>query len=304
MTHLPTRPPRTRALRAATWFAAAFGLTLASLGVAVHGAQAYVDELARDVGGEMLRYSGADQLDAQRTLVVNGLRIRLGSGGTRSTPRAVLDEFHARCRQRGVAFDAPLSAQAAGAARRLPFAGALPLDGVLRLDDGERGYVACLDSAGRRFSPDELLQRTRRFLADGDLSHLGELRFAMAERHGARTSYLAMWTEGAFPLGRAFPASGDAPGRDPAGVPRVAGTRRILSAWQADAAPMVAIYRAAATTTHALADRYRRSLESAGARVETTGRDADSIVASHGAQWFLIAFVPDGSDAIASVTPL
>lgn len=295
---------QTRACRAALWFFATLGLALASAGVVVHHAKAYVDEFARDVGGEMLRYSGADQQDAQRTLVVNGLRIRVGSGGTPGAPRQVLDEFQARCRQRGIRFDAHPSAQAAVAAHRLPFASNLPLDGVLRLDDGDRGYLACLDTAGREVSPDELLQRARRFLADGDLSHLGELRFAMVERHGARTSYLAIWSEGAFPLGRAFPATGDAPGRDPAGVPRVPGTRRILSAWQADATPMVAIYRAAATTTHALADRYRRALADTSARMEATGGDADSLVVSHDAQWFLIAFVADGPDAIASVTPL
>lgn len=303
MTAHPSRSSRERLLRTTCGCTTAVAFVVASLGVAVHHAHAYADEFVRDVGGAMLRYAGADQLDAQRTLVVNGLQVRVGSGGTPHTPRQVLDEFHARCRGRGIRFDAPPPAHEAALAH-LPFASTFPLDGVLRLDDGERGYVACLDVAGRQLSPDELLERTRRFLADGDLSHLGELRLAIVERDGARTSYLALWTEGPFPVGRAFPATGDAPGRDPVGVPRVPGTRRVLSAWQASAAPMLAMYRATATTTRALADRYRRTLEGAGARVQAAERDAAGLVVRHDAQWFLIVFVPDGSDAIASVTRL
>jgi hypothetical protein len=282
------------------WWLFLFACALGALG---HTARAYVDELALGAGADMLRYARADQIDAHRTIVVNGLHIRMTSGGTGDSPRRVLDLFHARCRARGIRLDAN-APPAIPLPPRWPGVKALPLDGVLRLDDGERGYVACLDLGGRRLSPDELLDRTRRFLADGDLAHFGELRFAIAERDGDRTSYLALWSEGALPLREAFPADRDAPGQDPAGVPRVPGTRRVLSAWQLDAAPMLAVYRAPGTTVASLATRYRRTLEAAGFRVRSAPEAARGLVASRGDAWFLIALEADGADAIAAVTSL
>lgn len=290
---------RFRRPRGAAWTVAVFVAVAATL---AHTARAHVDELALGAGAAMLRYAGADQVDAERTLVVNGLRIHVSSGGTKDAPREVLDFFHARCRERGIRFDAR-AATGRRAARLPPWAGGLPLDGVLRLDDGERGYVACLDLGGRHLSPDELLQRTRRFLAEGDLAHVGGLRFAAVERHAERTSYVAIWTEGSLPLWRAFPPDRDAPGKDLAAVPRVPGTRRVLSAWQVDAAPMLAVYHAEATTAQVLAGRYRRSLEAAGFQVRASGANDRSLVASRGGGWCLIVFADDGSGAAAAVTP-
>lgn len=305
MTQIQHTPARTRpAVRVASWLAALLGASLAVLALGVHHARAYVDELARSAGADMLRYARANQQDARRTLVVNGLRIHVGSGGTADAPRAVLDAFHERCRTRGVAFDAPLRDPAHAAFVPDAVARTLPLDGVLRLDDAEHGYVACLDAGGRRLTPDDLLDRTRRFLADGDLAHLGELRFAAVERRGPRTHYLALWSEGSFPLGRAFPPQGDAPGKDPTGIPRVAGARRVLSAWQSDQVPSITLYRADATSVPALASRYRHALERAGFQLRADAPDDRGLVAVRDDAWFLVAFAADGPDAIASITPL
>jgi hypothetical protein len=279
------------------------GLTVASgLAASVRQARAHAGELLRNVGAEVMRYADSDQDDAPRVLVVNGLPLHVGSGGTPDGPGRVLDAFHARCRERGMRFDLAPSSQTRPI--RPPALRALPLDGVLRLEDAARGYVACLDAQGRVTSLDDLLARARLFLADGDLAHFGALRFAMVERHGARTHYLALWSEGSLPLARAFPARGDAPGRDPSEIPRVTGTRRILSAWQTGHEPMIALYRASQTGTAALAARYHAALRRAGFRVEPRASDGTGFVTHRDGAWFLIAIAPDGSDAIASVTPL
>ncbi len=304
LTEMPPRPPapqpRQRRLRTTVgWFA----VTACALAALSYTARASVGELALDAGAEMMRYADADQRDAQRTLVLNGLRLHVGSGGTRRAPRDVLDAFHARCRERSVRFDARLPDDP-GANAHTAKLRTLPLDGVLRLDDGERGYVACLDLGGRRLSPNELLDRTRRFLAGGDLAEFGDLRVVFVERHGTRTNYLALWTDGPLPLWRAFAADGDVPGKDPDGVPRPAGLRRVLSAWQADAAPTLTAYRADATSVPELRARYQRFLESQGFRVEALASEAHALVASRGERWVLLTFVADGSGVVASVTPL
>lgn len=291
--------PRRRrfALLAATLLCA--GIALGGLALRV---RAHADELLLDVGASMLRHPAADQIDATRTLSVNGLQVHLSSGGTSRSLPEVLDLFHARCRERGGRFDLQLAhalRTRAAVERLAPPA----LDGVLRIDDGARGYVACLDLGGSPVPPDELLRRARRFLEDGDLAHLGDLRFVFAARDGERTSYLALWTVGPFALARAFPAEGDAPGSDLPRVPRPPEARRLLSAHGLGAEPSVTVYRAEHSTPAALGARYRAVLGRAGFRLHGGTEATSGFVAARDDRWLLVTLSADGAHALATLVP-
>jgi hypothetical protein len=198
-------------------------------------AQAAGSEWMMDAGASMLRYARARHVDGPRRVRVNGVALQLISGSTDDGLSAVLDAFDRRCRAVGRGFGPPGAlARAAGLPEWVP---------VVREELGDRGYLGCLDPGARELSLDELAMRLRAFARTGDLAEVGDLRFVFALRDGARTSYVGLYTEGALPLTRLFPAQGDAPGVDPDGLPRPPASRRLLSASVEGAAPLLVSYR-------------------------------------------------------------
>ena len=241
-------------MRATTrlWVSAGALLTLGTVlgALTLARGRARADELVMDVGTQMLSYARATQLDAPRTLVVNGLPLHVLSGSTRDAVSTLLDTFDARCHRASGQLDR--WAQELPGHRRWPRIAEQALDPVLRREDLHGGYVACLDLGAQTVSAEDLLERLRRFLEHGDLSEVGDLRFAWASRSGDATTYVGVYTDGPVPLGAAFPAEGDAPGTDVTGVPRPSHGRRVLSAFQRDAAPMLASYESTVTPQVAL----------------------------------------------------
>ncbi len=229
---------------------ALFALGAALLLLALVRARARADELVMEVGSQLLSYARATELDGPQTLIVNGLPLHVLSGSTRDGVSTLLDTFHARCRRASGGLDR-LPPEPPGK-HRWPRIAEHALDPVLRRDDARGGYVACLDLGTATLPADDLLERLERFLEHGDPSEVGDLRFAWAFRSGDTTTYVGVYTDGPLPLAAAFPAQGDAPGSDVVGVPRPAHGRRVLSAFQRDAAPMLASYESSATPRVAL----------------------------------------------------
>ncbi len=258
-------------------------------------ARARSDELLQDAGAALLSYARAGRLDAPRTLWLNGASLRVLSGSTPDSLDTLLDVLQARCRKLGLRFD-PATVPRAPLPHGLR--AALPaLDGVLRGQHGGAGYVACLDLGGVTLAPRDLIGRLRALRASGDLRALGQLRFAWARREGAATAYVAVWSEGSLPLRAMFPARGDAPGRDLPGVPRPAGARRVLSAWQQERAPMLVGYRAALPAAQLMA-RYRVALEAQGFHVRALEpAAAHTLLLSRGSALASATISADGRNA-------
>lgn len=117
------------------------------------------------------------------------------------------------------------------------------------------------------------MHRLRRFLASGDLSALGHLRYVQAERGRHATSFAALWSDGPLPLTTMFPARGDVPGSDLPEVPRPPGSQRLLVVEEAGEPLQLRVYRAngaagrqGKTSVAAWANAYRSFLYSAGWR--------------------------------------
>jgi hypothetical protein len=251
-----------RAIVAAMRLCCALSVLGAALGgLALARGRAEADERVMDLGAHLLSYARGVQLEAPRMLVVNGLQVHVVSGSTRDSVGALLDTFHGRCRD------------ASGGLDRLPDAlpgdrrgariAAHALDPVLRHGDRRGGYVACLDLGRAAVPAQDLLDRVQRFLRSGDLADVGDLRFAWAFAGERSTTWIGLYTRGPVPLPVLFPAQGDAPGMDVTAVPRPAGTRRIVSAFQRDAAPMLASYESRLAPDVAL-QAYRQQLARGG----------------------------------------
>jgi hypothetical protein len=270
---------------------ASAGLGALLLGAALWvgiSARARAGELIQSAGSSMLSYARAGRIDAPRTLHVNGLSLRVMSGHTRDGVSTVLDFFDARCGQA----DGGFAQQIAALQRRAPAAFTDPrlLRPVLRSEQPGSGYLGCLDLGPAALSAKALGERLQAFAATFDLAQLGDLRFVWVRAEADGTAYAAVWSEGPVRLPQMFPARGDVPGFDPNAFPRPPRSRRVLSAWQEQEAPIVTAYRAELSSAE-LHARYRSALIDGGFAVrEGRGR-------SRGQRW-LVAARADSSTAV------
>jgi len=255
-------------------------------------AEARLSEALSGFGAELARWAPARLHSAPRELNVNGLRLGHVTATTAESVSAALDRFEARCRARG-GIDA--SAVLGKAVPSL-------LSGVLRRDSKREGLLACIET-GRPLTLAELSVRLRAVGSTGDLRELGELRYVLARRDGTNTTLVILWTDGAFPVLRAFPKDRDAPGRDPLDIPRPERTRRLLSASEGSAPYAITAYAATAYQPAQLLDWYDEALRAQGFTTSATA--SGGIHARRGARALVVStsMQPNGA-ALVTVAEL
>lgn len=179
------------------------------------------------------------QSSSPRALQLNGARIIVTTGTSEQPIGVMLDHFQAECRAH--------SGGLHEAAERVfaPPAASLPsmLDGVLRVQDGDVGLVACLAIGKATLSAAAWADRIARFTEALDLQVFGGVRLVRVQQAGSRTFFTAVWNDGPVPLGTMFPEQGDSPGYDVVGVLRPSGAQRVLSAFQEGEPTGVQVYR-------------------------------------------------------------
>jgi hypothetical protein len=173
---------------------------------------------------------------------------------------------------------------------------------VLRSEDEKRGYVACLDLGPEPLDTRQLLRRINAFGQTGDLARLGGLRLAFARADGEGTHHVSVWSDGPLPLLHAFPARGDAPGADPADMPRPPEARRVLSASVGGDDGVLASYHSDLAPPRLLS-RYRAQLEAAGMAVLTDAGGRSLLVQSASATR-VVAITPDAGGSVLSLATL
>ena len=104
------------------------------------------DELLQEAGTAMLTYARTQHIDAPRTLILNGVSLRLLSGSTHDSPETLLDTFHARCKQVGAHLD--LDVRSLPKMHRAEVSTLPAFDGVLQRNNPKGGYLACIDAGG------------------------------------------------------------------------------------------------------------------------------------------------------------
>jgi hypothetical protein len=284
-------------------------LLLLSSGVwlALDSLHARASELIDDAGAGLFAVVAQGKLEAAHTVLLNGLRLRLLTGTSDDPPERVSAVLAERCRSRSGELAVQLQEHAHG---KLSPTIARALDPVLQLDDPNGGFVGCLDLGAGRVAPEELLARIGRFARNADVAEIGALRFAWVRREGRRTRFVALWSDERVPLRDAFPPVGDAPGSDVPRFPRPNATRRVLSAWQEGAAPMLVAYESSLPPERALHD-YEVVLQASGARVEHAAaalehdRDATRwLLASRADRSAAVIVAPRAHGSLLIVTPL
>ena len=180
-------------------------------------------------------------------------------------------------------------------------------DGVLRVENEREGLVACLDLGSAEASFEDLATRLSEFAEKGDLQALGGVRLLRAEAREQGAFFVTTWNEGRAPLWEMFPPSGDAPGVDFFDLPRPAGARRVLSAWQEHGAPAINVYESA-EAADVVWERYTRELTRQGF-LESTHEHAQSarehaLMLVKGGQQVVITAETHNGKTLLAVMPL
>jgi hypothetical protein len=262
-------------------------------------ARAAFGERLLGFGGDLARLSGFRMASTPRRVSVNGVQLELVSASTPLSVKETLDRLEVICRKRGGVVGADQAAQLLLNPVAPPARGWL--EPRMRKETESKGMLACLDTSGP-LTLSDLTARLSSFVRTGDLSDVGGLRYAVAERQGSSTAVLFFWSEGAMPLKAMFPKSGDAPGADPAGVPRPRGARRLLSGIEHGAPFSFTAYTTDATSPESLVGWYQASLYEAGFAV--TADSAGVLVARRGERTLFIDAIQTRRGVVASVSEL
>lgn len=251
-------------------FVACVGVFLVALGV--RRVRADIVE-AGMAFGDALEGLG-DVLPRPYVVNLNGERAFVASVTLEESPAAALDRVEGLCRARDGGLVESLAARAREQGFEPPEAGvALPVPGMLRHEGARGGIVGCF-AHDHRLGLGEVASRLALIGKDGDLGHLGHLRYASARRTASgRTHLVVVWTNGSFVPGAAFPRGGDAPGSDVAGAGKPSGSRRVLAAAIEGAPYGVRVYHATNASGPELADDYDRRLRAGGFTRDTLTRD-------------------------------
>lgn len=239
-------------------------VTLGGFGLGLRVARATLGERLLGFGSQLSRWQGFRLTTAPRTVSVNGAELNMVVASSSLPLRVALDRIEAVCDQAGGIDGAKLVPKLLREASPVNQSW---LKGHVRQESEHEGVIACLDTGGP-LALGELTARLHAFAQSGDLNNVGAFRYATARRTGNVTTVLLIWVDGPLPLRVMFPRHGDAPGVDPAAVPRPPGSVRLLSGIEHGAPYSLTAYRTQAATPERLLAWYRPTLRAAGFVVE------------------------------------
>lgn len=247
-------------------------VNLALTAIYLPRALAQAEASVKQSGLDLLKQVGPLVVGPPQAVSVNGQRMFLASKQTELPLEQVLATFERHCRDNSGGL-----AQAVGELPATVNGVELPAElrdparwMTSREDEGGNGgQIACLARHADQHEPKGRLQgfldRVSAFLASGDLSKIGDMRYVIARKDEktGMTHVLAMWTQGPFDIPAMFPPQGDAPGRDSAQAPRPLGGKRVLSAEIPDQPYALRMYDSDRSADEVL-DTYARDMAQRG----------------------------------------
>jgi hypothetical protein len=199
---------------------------------AARALHARIGEQTLAAGRELAQFK--DLLQGIHRVVLNGESVYVAGAVTQQTMAEVLDRFERQCAARsgGLAqeFDALSETDREKMIEKAPFAFGHRL-GIVREAREKEASILCVEQRDGRGLID-LVARLQAFAASGDASEVGNLRYVYVRpTDTGKTQVLTTLTEGSFNLYKLLGAgSAEPPGTDPPAVPRLPGSRRMMSA--------------------------------------------------------------------------
>ena len=206
-----------------------------------------------------------------RRLHLNGVHLWLSVGHTSHRMAEVRDFYLERYAERG-----ELKKVSEDLRRRQLWPKQAPALNQFSFGDDDRGGVAALDY-GEPLSLQGLKARVERFAKSGDLSDIGQLRYAYFEKSDEGTRIVTLWTDDHFRLSDLLPTGHrDAPGTDLEKVPRLQGSVRTLSASEEGFAERAVVYETNSSPAAAIAF-YRSTMPTLGWREDEDFKQQDAV---------------------------
>ena len=292
MPHDPTATRPSRSLRKASLLVlvgAGLAVALASrrAGARIEGnTSATLDAVLASEGanGTRIEVNGA-------TLAVQAVHVPL--------PRSVVEtRVEAACDDHAEDVPAMVARLASGDAAAHG-EGGHPGVGLLRDRRKATTSIACF-ATGAAVDERGLAARLGEVVRTGDLAALGELRYAVIKDGDGGGAFVTVArSEGPVRLNDMFPATGDAPGRDPGVAPRPEGARRVLNVGARGAKYSIHAYESAHAPAAAIA-RYRASLRGT-ALTEVPAADDRSLGLLGPGVDVVVGAEPHGAGSVVSV---
>ena len=225
-----------------------------------HRVHAELGERSLAVGRELERLPR--DLAGTTILRVNGQEFALNSSEVERGVDDMLDRFSKLCAKSSGGMQKDI-AEAIARGAKLP--AKADEFGVFRTARGEpAGTAACFAREGEG-GAQALLRDLGEAFTSGDLSKIGQFRYAYARR-GERpntTHVITVWSRGPLAPELMFPAEGDAPGSDLVEGARPRGAKRVLSAKGVNNTYQAVIYESDGELATAL-ESYEQSLAQRG----------------------------------------
>ncbi len=207
--------------------------TVVSAGLFVYSyrsAKADIGKSSMQVGRDLAQV--ADLLQETTQIRLNDQPVYVASAVTQEPLSDVLERFDKHCAASPGALGESWKGLAKAGKSLDPKtdskAAALVSAGIVHHETRKEGVVLCLVKGSE--TRGTLTEAARAFTKTHDLGVLGKLRYAYAQvTPQGNTMVLTVWTEDRFNLGAIFPAEGEAPGKDPEGIPRPPDSKRLMS---------------------------------------------------------------------------
>lgn len=207
----------------------------------VRSAYAEGERAMRRLGEQLLAELGPAIVGPPQALQINGQTLFLGVTQSPYSVRETLDQFEESCASKADPREQfpmiPGWDPTPDELRKMPsdLQKVLNQDptrfGTIRHESEEQGQISCLAQPKHHRGFMAVMEAAKEFLESGDLSRLGDMRYATARKlDNGETQVIAIWSEGKFPIYSLFPEEGDAPGSDMPNVPRPPGGTRRFSA--------------------------------------------------------------------------
>ena len=216
---------------------------LVNLGVTyllMRSAYAGAEKAVQRFGNQLTKELGGQLVGEPQAVSVNGQMMFLAAKETALPVKSVLDQFDANCEAHSGGLREQFAKIPGFEQRKLELPESMRDPGrigIIRSDAGRasanetEAHLVCIAQPGNGGGVEGVVKRVKEFLATGDVSRIGDMRYVAARKmENGKTQVIAVWTEGAFNIEAMFPDQGDAPGTDAPDVPRPPEAVRRLSA--------------------------------------------------------------------------
>ncbi|WP_394829561.1 hypothetical protein [Pendulispora albinea] len=231
----------------------------------VHKAHAGISEGTLHMGRDMLPL--AEFLKQPTPMTLNGENIVLAVGSSDKSAHEILNTYESFCRTSDDSLGkewSNLANQTLGGIPKVEtrFGGSFDL-GVYRKESAGEGALLCFMRGSE--SSKSLTDSIMKFQESHDLGALGKVRYVyIRPNEDGHSTVFTAWTDDHFRMDAFAPnGSEDAPGSDPAGIPRPPQSQRLLSAQIATSPFGTHVYRSAASEDQ-VRDFYDAEMSKAG----------------------------------------